>query len=199
MALSVQVRRAISRLLTPALQCKEFVHGELLRIAGQSAPMDVARFPGLQVSSSCDYAYTSALHCSCQALAQTASMHRSIADTVADSVATLHTQRRLMTAVEDFINEGAAPAERMIRDLVACEHAYINTDHPSFVGGNRAIAQVNGVVVTHTHTCQRLVVKEPCQAAELDCKTHLNTHRWRSSWLAGAGAAVCIQPECRQR
>jgi dynamin 1-like protein len=30
----------------------------------------------------------------------------------------------------------------MIRDLVACEHAYINTDHPSFVGGNRAIAQV---------------------------------------------------------
>lgn len=92
------VRRAISRLLTPALQCKEFVHGELLRIAGQSAPVDVARFPGLQ--------------------------------------------RRLMTAVEDFINEGAAPAERMIRDLVACEHAYINTDHPSFVGGNRAIAQV---------------------------------------------------------
>ncbi len=47
-----------------------------------------------------------------------------------------------MTAVEDFINEGAAPAERMIRDLVACEHAYINTDHPAFVGGNRAIAQV---------------------------------------------------------
>jgi hypothetical protein len=45
------VRRAISRLLTPALQCKEFVHGELLRIAGQSAPLDVARFPGLQVGS----------------------------------------------------------------------------------------------------------------------------------------------------
>lgn len=47
-----------------------------------------------------------------------------------------------MTAVEDFINEGAAPAERMIRDSVACELAYINTDHPSFIGGNRAIAQV---------------------------------------------------------
>ena len=61
------------------------------------------------------------------------------------TVALLWPQRRLMTAVEDFINEGAAPAERMIRDLVACEHAYINTDHPGFVGGNRAIAQARRI------------------------------------------------------
>lgn len=47
-----------------------------------------------------------------------------------------------MSAVMDYINEGAAPAERMIRDVVACELAYINTDHPAFVGGNRAIASV---------------------------------------------------------
>ena len=47
-----------------------------------------------------------------------------------------------MAAVEDFINEGAAPAERMIRDLVSCEHSYINTDHPHFIGGSRAIATV---------------------------------------------------------
>lgn len=49
---------------------------------------------------------------------------------------------RLRAAVEDFISEGAAPAERMIRDLVDCEHAYINTDHPQFIGGNRALSQV---------------------------------------------------------
>lgn len=53
------------------------------------------------------------------------------------------TQVRLRAAVEDFISEGAAPAERMIRDLVDCEHAYINTDHPQFIGGNRALSQVN--------------------------------------------------------
>ena len=47
------VRRAISRLLTPALQCKEFVHSELLRIAGQCAPPDIARFPSLQVKPAC--------------------------------------------------------------------------------------------------------------------------------------------------
>lgn len=35
-----------------------------------------------------------------------------------------------------------APAERMIRDCVACELAYINTDHPAFIGGNQAVAAV---------------------------------------------------------
>ena len=43
------VRKAIARLLTPSLQCKEFVHAELLRIAAQCAPADIIRFPKLQV------------------------------------------------------------------------------------------------------------------------------------------------------
>jgi hypothetical protein len=43
------VRRAIARLLAPSLQCKEFVHSELLRVAAQCVPPDVARFPRLQV------------------------------------------------------------------------------------------------------------------------------------------------------
>lgn len=47
-----------------------------------------------------------------------------------------------MEAVENFINSGAEPAERMIRDLVECELAYINTDHAQFIGGSRAIGMV---------------------------------------------------------
>ena len=47
--------------------------------------------------------------------------------------------------MEDYIHEGAQPTERMIRDSAACEHAYINTDHPSFIGGNRAVALVSTV------------------------------------------------------
>ena len=43
------VRRAILRLLPLALNCKHLVHGELMRIAGQCAPPDIARFPVLQV------------------------------------------------------------------------------------------------------------------------------------------------------
>lgn len=58
-------------------------------------------------------------------------------------------QVRLRAAVEDFISEGAAPAERMIRDLVDCEHAYINTDHPQFIGGNRALSQVCSLCLQH--------------------------------------------------
>lgn len=45
------VRRAISRLLPSALQCQQFVHAELLRIASQCAPADVTRFPNLQVGT----------------------------------------------------------------------------------------------------------------------------------------------------
>ena len=30
----------------------------------------------------------------------------------------------------------------MIQDCVACELAYINTDHPAFIGGNQAVAAV---------------------------------------------------------
>ena len=55
-------------------------------------------------------------------------------------------QSLLSEAVEEFIAGGTAPAEQQIRNLVACELAYINTSHPQFVGGNRAIAQVCGGV-----------------------------------------------------
>lgn len=51
-------------------------------------------------------------------------------------------QRNMTTAVEEFISEGAGPAEQMIRSLVDCEHSYINTDHPAFIGGTEALATV---------------------------------------------------------
>eukprot|EP00878_Enallax_costatus_P013508 GHUV01014123.1.p1 GENE.GHUV01014123.1~~GHUV01014123.1.p1 ORF type:complete len:883 (+),score=283.34 GHUV01014123.1:471-3119(+) len=51
-------------------------------------------------------------------------------------------QRRLATAVIEYIQAGAEPAEKMIRELIACEHEYINTDHPDFIGGTRAVKAV---------------------------------------------------------
>ena len=92
------VRRAIERLLAPSLQCKDFVHAELLRMAAQCVPLEVGRFPALQTV--------------------------------------------LGEAVEELVNGGASPADQMIKNLVSCELAYINTSHPQFVGGNRAIAEV---------------------------------------------------------
>eukprot|EP00879_Flechtneria_rotunda_P015506 GHRR01016216.1.p1 GENE.GHRR01016216.1~~GHRR01016216.1.p1 ORF type:complete len:589 (+),score=198.40 GHRR01016216.1:203-1969(+) len=92
------VRRSISKLAGPALNCKELVHEELLKIAEAAAPTDLGRFPALQ--------------------------------------------RRLAAAVLEYMQSGAEPAEKMIRELVACEHEYINTDHPDFIGGTRAVKAV---------------------------------------------------------
>lgn len=41
-------------------------------------------------------------------------------------------QRHLQAAVLASIQAGARPAEEMIENLIACEHDYINTDHPDF-------------------------------------------------------------------
>lgn len=92
------VRRAIVKLLDPALQCSELVYDELLKIAEAACPRELSRFPTLQ--------------------------------------------KRLATAVLEYIQSGADPADQMIRHLVDCEHDYINTDHPEFIGGTRAVKVV---------------------------------------------------------
>ena len=51
-------------------------------------------------------------------------------------------QSHLTESVEEFIDSGAEPTQRMICDLVDCELAYINTDHPSFIGGSKAISMI---------------------------------------------------------
>eukprot|EP00873_Tetraselmis_striata_P044246 jgi/Tetstr1/464510/TSEL_009268.t1 len=53
-------------------------------------------------------------------------------------------ERRARDAAQEFIAQGCGPTERMIRDLVAIEASYINTDHPDFVGGSNAVGQVLG-------------------------------------------------------
>ena len=42
-------------------------------------------------------------------------------------------------ATRDFLCEGLAPAEAMISSLVDCQLAHINTSHPDFVGGSKAL------------------------------------------------------------
>lgn len=46
-------------------------------------------------------------------------------------------QKALEETVMDFIEKGSAPAEKMIRDLLECELAHINTSHPNFIGGSQ--------------------------------------------------------------
>lgn len=45
-------------------------------------------------------------------------------------------------SVAEYIRAGGDPAEAMIRMLIDCEHDYINYDHPSFIGGPNAVAEI---------------------------------------------------------
>lgn len=51
-------------------------------------------------------------------------------------------QRSVSDSVAEYIRAGGEPAEAMIRMLVDCEHDYINYDHPLFIGGPNAVADV---------------------------------------------------------
>lgn len=47
--------------------------------------------------------------------------------------------RRLDEVVGNFLREGLAPAETMIGHLIEMEMDYINTSHPTFIGGSKAV------------------------------------------------------------
>eukprot|EP00897_Mesotaenium_endlicherianum_P002309 jgi/Mesen1/2105/ME000151S01367 len=48
-------------------------------------------------------------------------------------------KRRIEESVAGFLREGLAPAETMIGHIINMEMDYINTSHPSFIGGARAV------------------------------------------------------------
>lgn len=48
-------------------------------------------------------------------------------------------RRRVEEVIANFLREGLAPAETMIWHLIEMEMDYINTSHPSFIGGSKAV------------------------------------------------------------
>ncbi|KAJ7517112.1 hypothetical protein O6H91_21G011000 [Diphasiastrum complanatum] len=48
-------------------------------------------------------------------------------------------RRRIEEVVANFLREGLAPAETMIGHLIEMEMDYINTSHPAFIGGSKAV------------------------------------------------------------
>uniref|UniRef100_A0A7S3Z876 Dynamin GTPase n=1 Tax=Lotharella globosa TaxID=91324 RepID=A0A7S3Z876_9EUKA len=50
---------------------------------------------------------------------------------------------QMLDCVHDLLQAQVAPTKKMIRDLVAMELSYVNTNHPDFVGGSRAVHQIN--------------------------------------------------------
>lgn len=94
----ILVRRQISRLEQPGLQCVDLCYEELQRIASQCEPGELTRFPNLR--------------------------------------------DRLVEVVSGLLKRAVGPTQMMVSNLVKVELAYINTSHPDFIGGSRAVAQL---------------------------------------------------------
>ncbi|KFK39955.1 hypothetical protein AALP_AA3G311000 [Arabis alpina] len=91
----VLVRRQITRLLDPSLQCARFIFDELIKISHKCMMTELQRFPVLQ--------------------------------------------KRMDEVILDFLREGLEPSQTMIRDILEMEMDYINTSHPNFIGGTKAV------------------------------------------------------------
>ncbi|XP_072981531.1 dynamin-related protein 3B-like [Typha angustifolia] len=48
-------------------------------------------------------------------------------------------RRRMDEAIGNFLREGLQPAETMITHIIEMEMDYLNTSHPSFIGGSKAV------------------------------------------------------------
>ena len=94
----ILVRRQVARLEQPGVQCVDLVYEELQRIASQSEPNELVRFPNLR--------------------------------------------ERLTDVVLGLLKRCVSPTQMMVSNLVKIELAYINTNHPDFIGGARAVARL---------------------------------------------------------
>lgn len=94
----ILVRRQIARLEQPGVQCVDLVYEELQRIALQSQPNELTRYPVLR--------------------------------------------DRILEVVSALLRKSLVPTQMMITNLIKIELAYINTSHPDFIGGSRAVAKL---------------------------------------------------------
>lgn len=91
----VLIRRQITRLLDPSLQCARFIYDELIKISHRCLSIEMQRFPFLR--------------------------------------------RRMDEVIGNFLREGLEPSETMIGHIIEMEMDYINTSHPNFIGGSKAV------------------------------------------------------------
>ncbi|KAG6519688.1 hypothetical protein ZIOFF_023194 [Zingiber officinale] len=91
----VLVRRQISRLLDPSLQCAKFIYNELIKMSHRCLTSELHCYPVLR--------------------------------------------KHMDEEITSFLREGLQPAETMISHIIGMEMDYINTSHPNFIGGSKAV------------------------------------------------------------
>jgi len=113
----ILVRRQIRRLEQPGVQCVDFVYDELQRIAAQSEPTELTRYPNLR--------------------------------------------DRMMDVVSALLKRSVAPTQMWVSNLVRIELSYINTNHPDFIGGSRAVARLMEKMAIEKETAARQAAAAP--------------------------------------
>ncbi|XP_013628637.1 PREDICTED: dynamin-related protein 3A-like isoform X1 [Brassica oleracea var. oleracea] len=117
----VLVKRQISRLLDPSLQCARFIFDELVKISHKCMMNELQRFPVLR--------------------------------------------KRMDEVIGDFLRDGLEPSEAMIGDIIDMEMDYINTSHPNFIGGTKAVEQamqhVKSSRIPHSVSRPKQEIAEP--------------------------------------
>lgn len=76
-------------------------------------------------------------------------------------------RERVVEVVNSLLQKCRNPTKQMINNLIAIELAYINTNHPDFVGGGGAISKVfERMAQTHAQEQhQQLIQQQQLQAA----------------------------------
>ncbi|KAH7284156.1 hypothetical protein KP509_34G041800 [Ceratopteris richardii] len=112
-------------------------------------------------------------------------------------------RRRIEEVVANFLREGLIPAERMICHLIEMEMDYINTSHPSFIGGSKAVeaalqyhrsARVSAAIKASEQAENRI----PAAAiqSEKTSKTRAFLARATPGMIADSGTkAVTVRPD----
>eukprot|EP00979_Chaetoceros_neogracilis_P009276 scaffold2099_cov258-Chaetoceros_neogracile.AAC.5 len=131
MSFDILVRRQISRLEQPGIQCVDLVYEELQRISSQCEPGELTRFPNLR--------------------------------------------GRLVEVVNGLLKQSVGPTQMMVSNLVKIELAYINTSHPDFIGGSRAVAQLMRKLEKEKEAARKGRSMEPIGATPLSSSS-LNSY-----------------------
>lgn len=114
------VKRQVSRLDEPSMQCIELVYDELQRIVSQLESKELLRFANLREA--------------------------------------------VVDVVNNLLQKCRSPTKEMIANIIALELAYVNTNHPDFIGGGGALNTVfERMAQTHAQEQQQQMMQQQQQ------------------------------------
>lgn len=103
-------------------------------------------------------------------------------------------KKRIVEVMGNFLREGLEPSETMIGHIIEMEMDYINTSHPNFIGGSKAVETASQQVkisrISSVPRAKELVESEKGSASERNLKTRAILSRPVNGIVQEHGATV---------